>query len=139
MTILADKSLVMTKTKELCEAIARDPDYRAAMKQVEAFMGDDAAKRQYQEVQEQSDHLHQKQHAGLDLSDGEMEQFEAAKKSLFENSVAKAFIEAQSSLQNVQSEIGKYVGMTLELGRVPSDEDLADQGGCCNSGGCGCH
>lgn len=139
MTILADNSPVMTKTKELCEAIAGDPDFRAAMVQVEAFLGDDSAKRQYQQVQEKSDHLHQKQHAGLDLSDGEVEDFEAAKKALFENSVAKAFIEAQSSLQNVQSAIGKYVGMTLELGRVPSEEDLADQSGCCSSGGCDCH
>ena len=41
-------------------------------------------------------------------------------------------------LQSVQMVIGKYVGMTLELGRVPAGEDLALQDGCCGGGGCGC-
>jgi len=41
--------------------------------------------------------------------------------------------------------VGRFVGMTLELGRVPTDEDIAQAsgGGCCGGGGgegggCGC-
>ena len=138
MTMLADDSLVMGKTKELCAAIADDPEYRSMMEKVERFMEDDAAKLQFQSVQERSQELGQKQQSGLELSVGEVEDFEAAREALMSNAVAREFMDAQQSLQSVQSAIGKYVGITLELGRVPAEEDLADQEGCCNEGGCGC-
>ena len=138
MKMLADDSLVIGKTKELCAAIADDPEYRSMMEKVERFMEDDAAKLQFQSVQERSQELGQKQQSGLELSVGEVEDFEAAREALMSNAVAREFMDAQQSLQSVQSAIGKYVGITLELGRVPAEEDLADQGGCCNEGGCGC-
>ena len=138
MTMLADDSLVMGKTKELCAAIADDPEYRSLMEKVERFMEDDAAKLQFQSVQERSQELGQKQQSGLELSVGEVEDFETAREALMNNGVAREFMDAQQSLQSVQSAIGKYVGITLELGRVPAEEDLADQEGCCNEGGCGC-
>jgi len=138
MKMLADDSLVIGKTKELCAAIADDPEYRSMMEKVERFMEDDAAKLQFQSVQERSQELGQKQQSGLELSVGEVEDFEAAREALMSNAVAREFMDAQQSLQSVQSAIGKYVGITLELGRVPAEEDLADQEGCCNEGGCGC-
>ena len=138
MKMLAEDSLVIGKTKELCAAIADDPEYRSMMEKVERFMEDDAAKLQFQSVQERSQELGQKQQSGLELSVGEVEDFETAREALMSNSVAREFMDAQQSLQSVQSAIGKYVGITLELGRVPAEEDLADQGGCCNEGGCGC-
>jgi len=38
-------------------------------------------------------------------------------------------------VQGIQESINKYLSKTLELGRVPSTEDLAE--GSCGSG-CGC-
>ena len=136
--MLADDSQVMSKTKELCEAIAGDPEYKALLEKVERFLEDDAAKLQFQSVQERSHELGQKQQSGLELSAGEVEDFESAREALMENSVARDFMDAQQSLQSVQMAIGKYVGMTLELGRVPAEEEMVDEGGCCNEGGCGC-
>jgi len=136
--MLADDSQVMSKTKELCAAIAEDPEYRDLLKKVELFLGDDAAKLQFQSVQERSQELGEKQRSGLDLSAGEVQEFEAAREALMENSVARNFMDAQQSLQSVQMVIGKYVGMTLELGRVPAGDDLALQDDCCGGGGCGC-
>ena len=138
MTMLAEDSQVITKTKELCAAIAGDPEYQSLLKKVERFLEDDAAKLQFQSVQERSQELGQKQQSGLELSTGEVQDFEAARDALMENSVARDFMDAQQSLQSVQMAIGKYVGMTLELGRVPAAEDLVDEGGCCSEGGCGC-
>ena len=138
MTMLADDSQVMSKTKELCEAIAGDPEYKALLEKVERFLEDDASKLQFQSVQERSHELGQKQQSGLELSAGEVEDFESAREALMENSVARDFMDAQQSLQSVQMAIGKYVGMTLELGRVPAEEEMAGEGGCCNEGGCGC-
>ena len=74
---------------------------------------------------------------GLELSDGEVKDFEAAREALLGNEIAREFLDAQQSLQSVQMAIGKYVGMTLELGRVPGPEDFQDEGGCCSPGGGG--
>lgn len=133
--MLAEDSPVMTKTKELCAAIAGDPEYQALLDKVERFLEDEAAKLQFQSVQERGEELHQKQSIGLALSDGEVEDFEAAREALLSNRIAREFLDAQQSLQSVQMAIGKYVGMTLELGRVPEAEDMAEKEGCCNSGG----
>lgn len=138
--MLANDSNVMLKTRELCDAIAQDIEFVALQGQVERFLEDDAAKLQYQSVHERGEELHQKQHAGVELSDTEIKDFEEARDALLANEVASEFMEAQQSLQTLQKTIGKYIGMTLELGRVPQPEDMeqAQGGGGCCGGGCGC-
>ena len=132
----------MEKTRELCSVIADNEEFQALQKSVEAFFADDAAREGFRKVQEWGDELTQKQSAGLELSDTEIQGFEADRAALFENPVAKNFLDAQQGLQGLQSVVGKYVGLTLELGRVPTSEDFAQQdSGCCGGsggGGCGC-
>ena len=137
--MFAKESNVMNKTRELCDAIAQDIEFLALQGQVERFLADDSAKTQYQSLHEKGEELHHKQHAGVELSDHEIKEFESARDELFANEIASDFMEAQQSLQTLQKTISKYVGMTLELGRVPTPEDMeeADGGGCCG-GGCGC-
>lgn len=140
MSIFAKDSAVMAKTKELCEAIAQDIEFVALQGQVERFLEDDAAKLQYQSVHERGEELHQKQQAGVELGEREIKDFESARSGLLENEVARDFMDAQQNLQTLQQTISKYVGMTMELGRVPEPEDMkqADGGGGCCGGGCGC-
>ena len=141
MSIFAKDSAVMAKTKDMCEAISQDIEFLALQGQVERFLSDDEAKLQYQSVHERGEELHQKQHAGVELSETEIKEFESARDALMDNEVARDFMEAQQSLKTLQQTIGKYVGMTLELGRVPEAEDMeqsGDGGGGCCGGGCGC-
>lgn len=138
MNILEDNSPVMEKTRELCAAIAGDAEFGALQKDVEAFFANDAARDGFRKVQEWGDELNQKQQAGLELGEAEVKEFETAREELFQNPVATSFLNAQQSLQTLQGSIGKYVGMTLELGRVPTAEDFAAQDeGCCGGGGGG--
>jgi len=139
MTMIAKESNVMSKTKELCDAIAQDIEFVTLQGQVERFLADDDAKLKYQSLHERGDELNQKQQAGVELSDKEIQEFEDARESLFSNEVASDFMEAQQGLQTLQKTITKYIGMTLELGRTPTPEDMeqGDGGGCCG-GGCGC-
>jgi cell fate (sporulation/competence/biofilm development) regulator YlbF (YheA/YmcA/DUF963 family) len=146
MTVLTEPTSVISKTKELCAEIATDPGFLKLQADVERFLNDDAARLQYQSVHERGEELHQKQHAGIELGSAEIREFEAARDALFENPIAVDFMNAQRQLETLQKQIGKYVGMTLELGRVPTDEEIAEaehQGGCCGGGGgggggCGC-
>lgn len=139
MSIVAEDSAVIAKTRELCAHIASDPVFLKLQENVERFLNDDAARLQYQSVHERGEELHHKQHAGVQLGAAEIREFEAAREALFDNEIARDFFIAREQLEKLQKEIGKYVGMTLELGRVPTADELADSGGggCCGGGGGG--
>jgi len=138
MTLLANESTILTKTQDLCAAIAAEPVFLEHQARIERFLDDDAARLQYQGVHELGEQLHQKQHAGLEIGAAEITAFEAARDALFDNPVACDFMNSQRELEMLRKDIGKYVGMTLELGRVPTADDLAEAGGgCCGGGGGG--
>jgi cell fate (sporulation/competence/biofilm development) regulator YlbF (YheA/YmcA/DUF963 family) len=138
MSILAEDSPVIAKTKELCAQIASDPVFLKLQADVERFLADDSARLQYQSVHERGEELHHKQHAGVELGAAEIREFESARDALFENEIARDFLSAQRELETLQKQIGKYVGGTIELGRVPTADELVDKGGCCGGGGGGC-
>lgn len=139
MSIIAEETTVIEKTRELCASIASDPQVILLQERVERFLNDDAARLQYQSVHERGEELHHKQHAGVELGAAEIREFEAAREALFDNKVAREFLSAQQELERLQKEIGKYVSLTLELGRVPTEDDIAQAsgGGCCGGGGGG--
>jgi len=143
MTALAEKTSIISKTKELCATIAGDAQFIKLQADVERFLSDDSAKLQYQSVHEKGEELHHKQHAGVELGTSEIKAFEDARDSLFDNRIAADFMDAQRTLESIQKDIAKYVSMTLELGRVPTDKEIEESqnaGGCCggSGGGGGC-
>jgi cell fate (sporulation/competence/biofilm development) regulator YlbF (YheA/YmcA/DUF963 family) len=142
MSMMAEDSSVMEKTRALCATILEHPDFGLLQEKVEEFLADDAARLQFQSVQERGEELHHRQHAGVELSQGEVNDWEEARAGLLENDLVRSFLEARNQLETLQMTIGRYVGMTLELGRVPSPDDFAArQEGCCGGGGhggCGC-
>jgi len=143
MSLIAESSPVIEKTRELCASIAEDANFTKLQSKVERFLNDESAKLQYQSVHQRGEELQQKQQAGVELGEGEIKEFESSREALFDNEIARDFLAAQQELEKLQREIGKYVGMTLELGRVPTDEDFekASGGGCCSDeggGSCGC-
>ncbi|WP_353565868.1 YlbF family regulator [Haloferula sargassicola] len=140
MSMLADDSAVMTKVRELCAAIAEDDRFQSLQGDVEKFMDDEQATLMYRGVHERGSELHQKQHAGVELSDSEIREFESARDQLMANPVARGFMDAQGELETLQRSVMKYVNMTMELGHVPSTEEIAaaEGGGCCGGGGGGC-
>ncbi|MDA7882216.1 YlbF family regulator [Akkermansiaceae bacterium] len=139
MKILEDDSAVMSKARELCSTIAEDSEYQDLLAKVERFLNDDEARLAYQSVHQSGQALNQKQQAGLELAESEVAQFEADRESLLANPVASDFLGAQQSLESLQTTVGRLIGMTLELGRVPTPEDIAQSqgGGCCGGGGGG--
>ena len=82
MTLLAETSAVMTKTRELCAAIAGDAHFAKLQQDVERFLSDDGARLMYQTVHQRGEELHQKQHSGIKLAPSEIREFEAARDAL---------------------------------------------------------
>jgi cell fate (sporulation/competence/biofilm development) regulator YlbF (YheA/YmcA/DUF963 family) len=124
------------KTKELCEAIVAQPEMISIRKRIDAFMADDGARSQYESLMNRGQALHDKQHSGQPLNGVEIAEFEKQREVLLGNIVARGFLDAQEELHGVQKTIQTLVSKTLEMGRVPTEAELAE--GSCGEG-CGCH
>jgi len=146
MEIVFEDTPVVTKTKELCQLILEQPNIRSIRARIDAFLGDETAKAQYEGVVNKGQELQQRQQMSEQLSQAEIDAFEKERDALLGNPVARGFIEAQEELHEVKHSIQDMISKTLELGRIPTEEDLQEGhgghgghgGGGCGSGGCGC-
>jgi len=135
MQTAIEETAVISKTKELCQAILDQPNMPSIRQRVDAFMGDEETRTQYDALMNKGQALEQKQQLSLPLSGEEIADFEQHREALLINPVARGFIDAQEELHQVQESIQHYVSKTLELGRVPTDEEMS--GGSCGHG-CSC-
>lgn len=132
-----EETTVMEKTKELCQTILDQPSMQSIRQRIDAFMADDKAKGQYEHLVNMGQELQQKQQNATPLSGDEISRFEQDRDQLLSNPVARGFLDAQEELHQVKQSVQQYVSKTLELGRLPTDEEM--NGGCCSDhGGCGC-
>ncbi len=133
---LIGETPVLRKTKELCQAILEEPGMLSIRQRIDAFMGDEKSRAQYDGLMNKGQVLQQKQQSAMPLTGEEISDFEQHREALLNNPIAKGFLDAQEELHQVQESIHRYVNKTLELGRMPTDEDV--NGGSCGHG-CGCH
>ena len=136
MTIQTEENAILQKTKELCHAIVTQPEMVSIRRRIDSFMADATARGQYETVAGKGQALHEKQHRGQTLDNAEISDFEKHRDALMNNPVARGFLDAREELHEIQHSIQKYVSKTLELGRVPTADDLEDHA--CGDG-CGCH
>jgi cell fate (sporulation/competence/biofilm development) regulator YlbF (YheA/YmcA/DUF963 family) len=136
MQATIEESIVTQKTRELCQIIVDQPEFRLIRQRVETFISNDEAKNQYQLVMEKGDALQQKQQFGLPLDNNEIVEFEKNREVLLNNPIARDFLEAQQQMHKIQESLMQYVGKTFELGRVPAPEDFPAEG-CGPTCGCG--
>jgi cell fate (sporulation/competence/biofilm development) regulator YlbF (YheA/YmcA/DUF963 family) len=127
---------VIQKTKELCQVILDQPNVQSIRQRIDAFMGDGKTREEYDGLVNKGQALEQKQKMSEPLTRDEIDDFEQHRDALLQNPVARAFLDAQEELHEVQKSVHQYVRKTLELGRLPTDEEVT---GPCGQGGCDCH
>ena len=72
MELNSDNSIVLEKTRELCQAILDQPDFPTIRQQVDAFLADEAIRTQYQELTDRGALLQHKQQTGAPLDASKM-------------------------------------------------------------------
>jgi cell fate (sporulation/competence/biofilm development) regulator YlbF (YheA/YmcA/DUF963 family) len=135
MHATTEETVIIQKTRELCETITAQPEFQVIRQRLDLFMASEEAKAQYQLVVEKGDALQQKQQFGMPLDNNEIAEFERGRDTLMANPVARDFLDAQQQMHKIQESVMQFVTKTFELGRVPSAEDFSS--GNCGSG-CGC-
>ena len=138
METTIETSPVMQKTRELCQTILDQPNMQSIRQRIDAFMGDQQARTQYDTVVNKGQALQQKQQSAQQLSQEEISDFEQHRETLLKNPTARGFLDAQEELHEVQQSVHHYVTKALELGRVPSEEELNQNCHGHDHGGCGC-
>jgi len=128
---------VETKTNELCEAILEEIKSNGIRQRIDSFLSDATAKGQYENLMNKGQALQEKQHHGETLDPAEISAFEKDRDALLRNPVASGFLDAQEEMHDLQHSVQKFVAKTIELGHLPSADDLAEEGSCGH--GCGCH
>lgn len=129
---------VLRKTKELCQTILDQPNMQSIRQRIDAFMGDDKAREDYDSLVNKGQALQQKQQTSMPLSGEEIADFEQHREAVMSNPVARGFLDAQEELHQVQQSVHQYVNKTLELGRMPTEEEMnGGEGGCGHGCGCG--
>jgi cell fate (sporulation/competence/biofilm development) regulator YlbF (YheA/YmcA/DUF963 family) len=136
MEMTIEDSPVIQKTKELCQAILAQPNMRSIRQRIDTFMGDNQARSQYENLVNKGESLQHKQQMSMPLTGEEVANFEKERDALMRNPIARDFLDAQEELHGVRHSVQQYVNKTLELGRLPTEEEM---NGCCGGhGGCGC-
>ncbi|HZR19566.1 MAG TPA: YlbF family regulator [Verrucomicrobiae bacterium] len=135
MQTTIEESPVMQKTRELCQTILEQPSMQSIRQRIDAFMGDEKTRTEYDDLVQKGQALQQKQQMAVALSGEEIADFEQHRDGLMKNPVARGFLDAQEELHNLQQSVHQYVNKTLELGRLPTEDEMS--GGSCGHG-CGC-
>jgi cell fate (sporulation/competence/biofilm development) regulator YlbF (YheA/YmcA/DUF963 family) len=135
MDTASTESYIIKRTLDLCQAVVEQPDFQALKERIDAFMGDELLKFQYQQVNDLGALLQMKQNDGLELKPEEIAKFGELREEFLQNPTAQAFLDAQEEMQRLHQAVTRLLNKTFELGRRPEFEDLQD-GSCC--GGCGC-
>jgi cell fate (sporulation/competence/biofilm development) regulator YlbF (YheA/YmcA/DUF963 family) len=136
METITENDTLIQKTKDLCQVILDRPDFAEIKRQMDEFMNDELAKHQFQLLSQKGNILQTKQQHGMPMVESEITEFQRMRDELMANPVAKGFFDAQDRIQQVHTDVLRYLNKTFELGRMPTEEDFND-GSCCDSG-CGC-
>ena len=95
--------------KDLCRALLEDERLKGVFSSIDAFMENDASKELFSQMQAKGEELQTKQQAGIELTAGEVEEYNKLREQMLEDPAAKAFVEAQESIQSVHQTIGSWV------------------------------
>src|SRR3954447_22407172 len=113
MQTQTEETVVIQKTKELCQAILDQPEVKSMRQRIETFMADDKARGQYDALMVKGQTLQQKQQSGVPLDGAEVTDFEQLRETFLNNPVARGFLDAQEDMQKMQQSVIQYVSKSF--------------------------
>ncbi|MFQ3577498.1 MAG: YlbF family regulator [Verrucomicrobiia bacterium] len=133
---LAQDKVLLDSVRALCADLIASPAFAAHRRAVEEFMHDETARALFERATDFQLELNRKHSENEIISEVEEEEFEALRQEVLANARCRAFVEAQEDLKNTEATLHLYITRTLQLGRVPSEEELLPEQACgCGSGG----
>lgn len=125
-------------TTALCNLLAESPQVIAAKARIGLFFQNPDATKLFEEVNSYGEELRNKHLAGMPPTEEEIAKFDELRQSVVNNELARGFLESRQAIDGILSTINQYLGMSIDLGRAPSAEEVAEARQKASSGGCGC-
>lgn len=130
---------------ELAGAFAESQPVIAAKARIGLFYQNAEATDLFRKVNEYGEKLRHKHMEGMPPSEEEISHFDSLRQAVVDNPLCSGFLEARQQLDEMLSTVNQYLCLAIDLGKAPSDEEVADamqQQVSCSCGGEGhghCH
>jgi len=124
MSSAAQSPLVLKQVREFCRVLAAHAGFAETRRKFDEFMADGALRFRYNIAGERGRLLEMKQTSGLELTDAELAEYHAERDALMQEPLVRGFQEAQAEMSQVQELLNRYLTLTYELGRAPTDEEV---------------
>ncbi len=136
---------LIESVQKLSESFAQSQQVIAAKARIGLFYQSPEATDLFRKVNEFGEELRNKQMAGMTPSEEEISQFDEMRQNVIANPLCVGFLESRQQLDELLSTVNQYLCLAIDMGRSPSDEEVAkamDQqnsmsSSCCG-GSCGC-
>lgn len=131
---------LLEATTALCNLLAQSPQVVAAKARIGLFFQNPEATKLFEEVNSYGEELRNKHLAGMPPTEEEINKFDQLRQAVVENELARGFLESRQTIDGILSAVNQYLGMSIDLGRAPSAEEVeqARQQAASQSCGCGC-
>lgn len=131
-------SNLLEATTALCNLLSNSQQVIAAKARIGLFFQNPEATKLFEEVNSYGEELRNKHLAGMPPTEEEIAKFDGLRQSVMENELAVGFLEARQSIDGILSTISQYLGMSIDLGRAPTEEEVANARKASASCSCGC-
>lgn len=135
---------IVRLTQELCNALAQDQKVISAKARIGLFFQNAEATKLFQEVNSYGEELRNKHLAGMPPTEEEISKFDKLREAVVSNELARGFLESRQQIDEILGTISQFIGMSIDLGRAPSLEEVEEarkqsmsSSSCCG-GDCGC-
>ena len=138
-------------TEALCNLLAKEDKVVASKAKIGLFFQNPEATKLFEEVNAYGEELRNKHLAGMPPSEEEISKFDALRENVIKNDAARGFLEARQTIDELLNTINHYLGMSIDLGRAPTPEEIEEArqramsaqtscscGGSCDKENCDC-
>lgn len=125
-------------TQQLATSFAQSQSVISAKARIGLFYQNAEASDLFRKVNEYGEELRNKSMAGMQPSEEEIAQFDQYRKAVIENECCKGFLEARQQIDELIGTVSQFLGLSIDLGRAPTDEEVANAMSQDMSASCGC-
>ena len=113
-------------TEALCNLLAKEDKVVASKAKIGLFFQNPEATKLFEEVNAYGEELRNKHLAGMPPTEEEISKFDALRENVIKNDAARGFLEARQTIDELLNTINHYLGMTIDLGRAPTPEEIEE-------------
>ena len=138
-------------TEALCNLLAKEDQVVASKAKIGLFFQNPEATKLFEEVNAYGEELRNKHLAGMPPTEEEISKFDTLRENVVKNDAARGFLEARQTIDELLNTINHYLGMSIDLGRAPTPEEIEEArqramsaqtscscGGSCDKESCDC-